>query len=428
MKKQIFTTYFSFIFFIGLLAVSCNKEDTISPEVATTELEEAIVDKAKIDRIKNADNKVIINKNQLPKKSKDILKKKYPSSSVNRTYSVTDQGFEVMLFQEQQNLTNRTLSPVYFNNSGVQLLSDESELEANGAVELEALCFEYVYPITFLLPGGDTLIVAKDEDWQKLDQWYDNHQETKAFPEIKFPVNIVFWDGTQGSITNREVEETLIEECTKAIAEVIQILPTPENQVFPPYEKLTQSCFNYDYVYPITFDLPEGGQIVLENASDWNLLDQWYEKNIEIEIFPALVYPVSLTNEGKTVVLETEAAAEEFAKSEATKCILLLFVSERINCYTYTYPVTIVPPNGGEKVTVNSEEELIEKASNWIDDLDTTETNEGESYIIFPTLEYPVEMKFQDGKVEKATSAAEEQELFFSRCNAGEIDDIVETD
>ena len=126
------------------------------------------------------------------------------------------------------------------------------------------------------------------------------------------------------------------------------------------------------------------------------------------------------------MVLETEAAAVAFTTLESAKCLLLFLLEQRLNCYAYTYPVTIILPNGGEKTTVNNKEELIEKATasliNGRDELD-----EDQSYAIFPALEYPVEIKFQNGDVEKADSAAAEMELFFGRCDgdAGDIDEII---
>ena len=53
MKKQFYAKYFSLIFFVGLLVVSCNKENNnVSLAEASTELEETRMDKSKINLIK----------------------------------------------------------------------------------------------------------------------------------------------------------------------------------------------------------------------------------------------------------------------------------------------------------------------------------------------------------------------------------------
>jgi len=429
MKKQFITTYFSFIFFIGFLAVSCDKDTSMNENSAVSK--EVKVDKAKIDVIKNADNKRLINKNRLPDKSKEILKKKYTSSAVNRAYSVARQGYEVMLFEANQNLTNRTLSSVYFDTNGVELLSNESELEEfDGSIELDShFCFEYAYPIAFTLPGGETLTIEKDKDWQKLEEWYNNNQETEAFPEIQFPINIILSDGTKSSIENSEEEESLIEDCSITIVDSLlegEITFSTDGTETDSEEEGELAigsfieCFHEEYVYPITYNLPEGGQLIIENEEGWAKLDSWYENNPDAEKFPKLVYPVSLTLEGgKTVVFNTEEEELAFTNLEGSKCLLSDLLEQRLGCYDYNYPVSILLPNGNEKVTVNNKEALMEKANALIKALDG-EVEGDLLNIIFPAIEYPVEIKFQNGDEVKVDSAEIESKLFFEHCGGSD--------
>ena len=56
-------------------------------------------------------------------------------------------------------------------------------------------------------------------------------------------------------------------------------------------------CF--EYVLPITFEMPDGSTITVEDEEGWFLLRRWYEENIETDGEPSLQYPVD-------IILETE--------------------------------------------------------------------------------------------------------------------------
>lgn len=410
------------LLFVGLGVLSCDKEEA-QIDVVETELEQAtVVDNAKVNTLKNATTKKVISKNQLPAKSQSTLAEKYASSTVNRVYNIEQQGYEVMLFHQNDNGTSRTLFPIYFNNDGTQLVTAESEIE-QATLTLESFCFEYDYPLNFSLPGGESLTISGDDDWEKLDQWYDVHSESTAFPELKFPVNIIFFDGTKGTLANEEVEEELLEKCSKEITDFIDNLP-PGDIFFAEYEKLTQSCLNFDYVYPITFELPEGKQITLEDASAWIQLDEWYENNVDSEASPELVYPVSLLSpEGETIVLQTKEEAAKHLEQTALRCLLLFAFEERLNCYDYVYPIEIVLPNE-EKASIENREALFAKATELINAIDFEKVKEeDDAFAIYPLVHYPVQIKWNDGNTQTVQSEEEELTATFENCKAlGDIE------
>ena len=76
-------------------------------------------------------------------------------------------------------------------------------------------------------------------------------------------------------------------------------------------------CF--DLVLPITFVMPDGSSITIDDEEDWVDLRGWYEANPESEEEPALQYPVDIiyeTDEGTMTVTinndeEMDAAEEE---------------------------------------------------------------------------------------------------------------------
>jgi hypothetical protein len=67
----------------------------------------------------------------------------------------------------------------------------------------------------------------------------------------------------------------------------------------------------YEYVLPISFTMPDGTTIVIENEEGWLSLREWYVSNGEAEEEPLLQYPVNIVlfdDEGEetTVTINNE--------------------------------------------------------------------------------------------------------------------------
>ena len=60
-----------------------------------------------------------------------------------------------------------------------------------------------------------------------------------------------------------------------------------------------RECFNL--VYPLTFSMPDGTEIVVDHHQDWNEIRQWYEQNPDAtERY--FQYPVNIIYEDGTIV------------------------------------------------------------------------------------------------------------------------------
>ena len=82
-------------------------------------------------------------------------------------------------------------------------------------------------------------------------------------------------------------------------------------------DEYDRECF--ELVLPVTFVMPDGSSITIDDEEDWVDLRGWYEANPGSEEEPALQYPVDIiyeTEEGTVTVTinneeEMEAAEEE---------------------------------------------------------------------------------------------------------------------
>mgnify|MGYP001159938636 FL=1 len=148
-------------------------------------------------------------------------------------------------------------------------------------------CFVFVFPITFEMPDGSTITVETDDEsgWSVLESWYNN-DENEAEPSLQYPVDIVLEteEGEETVTINSEGDMNSVEEACRGELEEYD----EENEV---------ECF--EYVFPITFEMPDGSTITVEDEEGWFLLRRWYEENIETDGEPSLQYPVD-------IILETE--------------------------------------------------------------------------------------------------------------------------
>lgn len=73
-------------------------------------------------------------------------------------------------------------------------------------------CFKLVYPLSYTLPDGS--VVSGDEDnlWTAIKDWYDANPETEEKPELNYPVDIIFEDGTTLHVENEEAMIIVKEE------------------------------------------------------------------------------------------------------------------------------------------------------------------------------------------------------------------------
>ena len=174
-------------------------------------------------------------------------------------------------------------------------LKQECWLDENDKRE----CFYLVFPVTYIMPDGSTITVeTKDDDagWQLIKNWYDANPDSDERPTLQFPVDITYEteDGdTTFTVNNDE--------------EMIYVKSRCREEWADGDSEEDEEC--YEFVLPISFTMPDGTTITIENEEDWYNLREWYVNNSEAEEEPLLQYPVNvilLDEEGTSITLNND--------------------------------------------------------------------------------------------------------------------------
>ena len=170
-------------------------------------------------------------------------------------------------------------------------------------------CFYLVYPVTYVMPDGSTISVTSDDEdgWSDLKDWYEENEDSEDKPELQYPVDIVVEteEGTSTVTINDEEEMAAAKrECHTEWEEDWD-------------EDDERDCF--EYVLPVTFLMPDGSTITVEDEEGWYSLRVWYEENRGYEEEPSIQYPIDIsqeTEEGLITVTLTSGEEMEEVYSE----------------------------------------------------------------------------------------------------------------
>jgi hypothetical protein len=91
---------------------------------------------------------------------------------------------------------------------------DKNKKDFNGIWWNNIKCFEFVYPISYMMPDG-TMITGNSEKELLLEikEWYTANPNVKEKPILQYPVDIKFKDGTLKTINNDMEMKKAYEEC-----------------------------------------------------------------------------------------------------------------------------------------------------------------------------------------------------------------------
>ena len=142
------------------------------------------------------------------------------------------------------------------------------------------------------------------------------------------------------------------------------------------HDKRDWKCF--DFVYPVTFTMPDGSNITITDREDWEELKNWYEENPDSEARPTLQYPVDILYEDDTTL--TINNDEEMREAKGT-C--------DPQCFDLVYPVTFIMPDGSIITITSDEEEGWEELKDWYEENPDSEER--------PNFQYPIDIIYEDG-------------------------------
>ena len=368
-----------------IMIAGCQNTSTESVGLSDAELIQAIIDADKIS----------VGMDELPSNSKTIVEEDYNEYDGIDTKKAYGLGYEVSMDGKGHKMGHRC--EVYFNLDGRKLdpnvkrgdKSDWDRYDDKG----DWKCFDLVLPVTYVMPDGSTIIVNNnDEDaWQEIKDWYDANPNSEEKPALHYPVDISF-ETREGSttftVTNDEEMRNAYLRCGGR-------------------DDDNRECF--ELVFPVTYLMPDGSTITVENGEDWDSIKDWYDANPNAEERPELQYPVDIVFDDETVTINN-AEEMNMVKRECWE-----YEDEGRECFALVYPVTFIMPDGSSIVVATDDEDGWEEVKNWYDANPESEER--------PTLQYPVDIIYRANDGDSTVTINNEEEMEAAKDECRENDD-----
>ena len=368
-----------------IMMAGCQDTGTESVEISDAELIQAIIDADKIS----------VGMDGLPSNSKTIVEEDYNEYDGIDTKKAYGLGYEVSMDGKGHKMGHRC--EVYFNLEGRKLdpnakRGDKSDWDRDDD-KGDWKCFDLVLPVTYVMPDGSTITVSSDDedDWVQLKAWYDANPNSEEKPALQYPVDISF-ETRDGSIT---VTVTNDEEMRNAY---LRCGGRDDDD---------RECF--ELVLPVSFVMPDGSTITVENDSGWVDLRSWYETNPDAEGRPELQYPVDILFDDETVTINN-AEEMNMVKRECWE-----YEDEGRECFGLVYPVTFIMPDGSSIVVATDDEDGWQEVKNWYDANPESEER--------PTLQYPVDIIYRTIDGDSTVTINNEEEMEAAKDECRENDD-----
>jgi len=368
-----------------IMMTGCQNTGTEPVGLSDIELIQAIIDADKIS----------VGMDELPSNSKTIVEEDYNEYDGIDTKKAYGLGYEVSMDGKGHKMGHRC--EVYFNLEGRKLdpnvkRGDKSDWDRDDD-KGDWKCFDLVLPVTYVMPDGSTITVSSDDedDWVQLKSWYDANPNSEEKPTLQYPVDILF-ETRDGSIT---VTVTNDEEMRNAYLRC------------GGRDDDNRECF--ELVLPVSFVMPDGSTITVENDSGWVDLRSWYETNPDTEGRPELQYPVDILFDDETVTINN-AEEMNMVKRECWE-----YEDEGRECFGLVYPVTFIMPDGSSIVVATDDEDGWQEVKNWYDANPESEER--------PTLQYPVDIIYRTIDGDSTVTINNEEEMEAAKDDCRENDD-----
>lgn len=343
------------VFSLLLVSVfhSCNKDN-----------EELLGDDQLISAIQNANNKQVINAEQLPSNSKLVIRTDYSDSYTDAALLAPELGYEVSV-RKHKGADYGELSQTYFDMNGRELKSSKGKGKGGrkGEGERKKECFKFVFPVTFIMNDASTITANSEEEMKNaIKAWYEANPDTKERPTLQFPVTIEFEDGTTQEIANEDEMKAIHEKCRE--------------------EKDEKKCF--EHVFPISFTMPDASIITVNNGEELrDKLKAWHEANPDVKERGTINFPIDIKfKDGTTLTVNSE----DEMKAVHEKCDGK--GKDKKHCFDFVFPVTFTMPDAST-ITANNKEELHNALKAWHDtNPDVKERGK---------VNYPVDILYEDG-------------------------------
>jgi hypothetical protein len=259
-----------------LLFTSCSE---------TQSLETVADDATLITQIENAKT-VTVDASSLPAATASVFNGDLADSYITNVALASGLGYEVALNTDNASRQDVT-STVFFSTQGKQL-ADTNEKRA----KKRSKCFEFVFPIDFIMPDDTSITLNSKEDWTLIREWYAANTDVTERPELVFPVDVTLEDGTVQTLIDSDELATIKDACKKG--------------------KDKRKC--YKLVLPVSFTMPDASVIEVTERADFKLLREWCKANPDATEKASLNYPVDIIYRDDTTATINDAAEMAVAK------------------------------------------------------------------------------------------------------------------
>lgn len=273
-------------FALSLTFSSCSDSDeSIAPAD-----EVAVNDTDLIASIESA-SKTTVAIESLPSEVKVVLESDFADSYAKSAALAADLGYSVTIATDNESRTEET-SEVLFSKKGKKL-KDEREKSKKRRNK----CFQFVFPIDFIMPDASAITLASKEDWSLIREWYKANTEVKERPDLVFPVNVTLADGTTQTLIDREELKEVKDSCKQG--------------------KDKRKCFKL--VLPVSFTMPDSTVVTVNERADFKLVRAFRKENPRSKRRPQLNFPVEITFKDETTATIENAQQMQRAKQSCKR-------------------------------------------------------------------------------------------------------------
>lgn len=374
---------------IALFIFSCSDSETENNIQNLTDSEH-------IELIKNHNDKVEINFEDLPEVSQTYINSLENNITTELILHAQELGYEIKIRRESRSLVSLlNILYIYFDQNGEVLFDDNYDQNGDGNYDIfneweDFMCFDIQFPISVTMPDESQVSIGnEDELYEAVESYYEMSDEYDGLPEINFPFNIIFYfDDENGN----EIEEIVGVGSYEELEMYFEICEDGwDDDGWDDEDWYEIDCF--DLVYPLTIVNPEGEVLTVDSENNLHeYIDQYYENCNSNDCgdfnlyYPLTVEYYSETNDQvQTLTInseeELEALLDEYCYDDGW---------DDETCGEIVYPVTVEAPNG-EQFTANSEEEVYGFMEEWY----SNNCNAVECDDDFEVV-YPITMEFED--------------------------------
>lgn len=255
-SSVLFFTITAFIL-SALLFTSCSDSESVD------ELED---DTTLIDSIESA-ARVEVSESTLPSATSVAFNGDLADTFINEVELASGLGFKVSVETVNEERAEAD-ADVFFDLQGRQL-NDTNERRAKRRNK----CFEFVFPIDFIMPDDSVITLNSSDDWSLIRAWKEANPDATERPQIVFPVDIILdEDGSTQTLIDVDELQAVKQNCRVG--------------------KDKRKCFKL--VLPVSFTMPDATVIEVNERSDFKQVREWYKANPDATEKGSLNFPVDI--------------------------------------------------------------------------------------------------------------------------------------